>query len=83
MLLDKKTFNFRRTTIPTAAKEQQARMKRAMRAAINQESWDYRFDQIVAAVQAGDTSGYNSQFGFSTNPNFFIFRRADPTIFFS
>ena len=54
MLLDKRTFNLRRTTIPTAAKDQQARMKRAMRAAINQESWDYRFDQIVAAVQAGD-----------------------------
>jgi hypothetical protein len=54
MLLDKKTFNFRRTTIPTAAKEQQARMKRAMRAAINAETWDFRFDQIVNAARAGD-----------------------------
>ena len=54
MLLDKKTFNFRRKTIPTVAKDQQARMKRAMRAAINSETWDFRFDQIVDAVKAGD-----------------------------
>ena len=54
MKLDKKTFNLRCTTIPTAAKEQQARMKRAMRAAINAETWDFRFDQIVDAAKAGD-----------------------------
>jgi len=52
--ISKSTFLKRRKTIPQEAKDAQAKFKKAMRAAINEEVLEYRYTQVIDAAIAGD-----------------------------
>ena len=51
---DKKQFWAKRRLVPVDARNKQAQLKKAMRAALMPEVWDFRFSQTLDAALRGD-----------------------------